>query len=80
MKTAVAITLIIAGSFLIGVPVLSDFLQRAQVASLLIHREVSGISLSPTLGDGYRFGCWAAGAAMIAAAIVLSSRKATREN
>jgi len=51
----------------------------AEVASLLIQLQVAGISLTPTLSDGYRFGCWLTGAAMAATAIALSSRRTARD-
>lgn len=79
MKTAVAITLIISGAFLIAVPAIADHFYRAQVAKVLVEREAGSISLSPTMTGNYRFGCWLTGTAMAVAAIALSERSGRRD-
>ena len=79
MKTAVAITLIISGAFLLAVPAISDHFYRAQVAQVLVERDGGSISLSPTMTGTYRFGCWLTGTAMAVAAIALSERSGRRD-
>ncbi len=72
MKTPIAVTLIIVGGLLIMAPIISDHLQRGQVAAALGKPGVASIQLNPTLSEAYRFGCWLSGTAMIIAAIALS--------
>lgn len=74
MKTPVAITLIITGGFLVLAPIISDYLQRAQVAAALGKPGVASVSLEPTLSGDYRLGCWVAGSGMVAAAVLFSRR------
>jgi len=74
MKTPVAITLIIMGGLLVAAPIISDYLQRAQVAAALGKPGVESVNLQPTLSSDYRLGCWIVGSAMVAAAVLFSRR------
>ena len=77
MKTPVAITLIIVGGLLVAAPIVSDYLQRAQVAETLGKSGVTSVNLEPTLSSHYRLGCWIVGSAMVAAAVVFSRRSSS---
>jgi hypothetical protein len=74
MKTPVAITLIIVGGMLVAAPIVSDYLERAQIAAVMGKPGVSSVNLQPTLSSEYRLGCWILGSAMVAAAILFSRR------
>jgi len=68
MKTAVTVTLIIAGTFVIALPPLAEAWRVAWETQALTH----GANLAPWDGkmDGfYEFGCFAGGAAMIVVGI-----------
>ena len=80
MKPSFAICLIVAGAFLVSVPVLADFLERGQIASVLkstSDRQIS-VSLGPSMSGDYRTGCYVLGAGMIAVAVVFSFKRATQ--
>jgi hypothetical protein len=71
MKSSVAITLIISGTAVVALPVLSTA-WRAYLQSQAI---TQGASLAPwegDIGDLYRIACWLLGAAMIVVGIVPS--------
>jgi hypothetical protein len=79
MKTAVAITLIVAGAALIAVPPVANLLHTRQLAGLL----AGLLAETSTAGDGqrgsvylphpltaeYSLGCWVAGLALAAAGV-----------
>ncbi len=68
MKTPVAVTLIIAGAFVVALPPLSDALRTMMLTQALTH----GANLAPWDGlmdTPYRLGCWLLGAVMIGIAI-----------
>ncbi len=67
MRSAVAVTLIIAGAILIAIPPLSDYLMQLNVVSLL--RDGGHVNLTGQMSDVYRFGCWLTGSLMIGIAI-----------
>lgn len=60
------------GALLIMAPIVSDHLQRSQVAAALATPGVQSVSLEPTLGGDYRFGCWLVGSLMVASAVLFS--------
>ena len=71
MKTAVAITLIIAGVVIVAIPPLSDAWNTLMVTRLLEHGAGS-VNLAGRLEDTYRLGCWLLGAGMIATGSLFS--------
>ena len=74
MRTPAVITVVVMGSLLIAAPILSDYLQRAQMVEALSKTNASQITLGESLSEAYRFGCWLVGAVMVGAAI-LSARE-----
>ena len=79
MKSPVAITLIIVGGLLILGPAFTDYTARAQVASILAQQKFTSLNLDPPpMSSTYRFGCWLAGSAMIAAAVYSSRSRCGR--
>lgn len=73
MKTPVAVTLIIVGGLLILGPAISDHLARAQIVEVMTKQQLTSVHLDPSpLSATERFGCWAIGAVMIAAAVLMS--------
>ena len=72
MKTPIAVSLVVVGGLLIVAPIVSDYLQRAQVARALAQPGVQSISLEPNLSTDYRFGCWLVGTLAIASVIIRS--------
>jgi hypothetical protein len=68
MRTAVAITLIIAGVVMVAIPPLSDG-WRALLMTRLMEHGATSVNLEGRLEDLYRFGCWLLGAAMIGVGI-----------
>ena len=65
MKTAVVITLIVAGAVLVAIPPLSDAWGAYLMTRVMEHRNGGEVTMGGRLGDWYRFGCWLLGAAMI---------------
>jgi hypothetical protein len=65
MKTAVAVTLIVAGAVVVAIPPLSDAWRTLMVTRLMEHGATS-VNLEGRLEDLYRCGCWLLGAVMIA--------------
>ena len=73
MKAPVAVTLIVIGGVLILAPAISDHLVRTQIVAVMAARNVPEFDLHPDpMSSAYRFGCWLAGAIMIAAAVLTS--------
>jgi hypothetical protein len=69
MKSAVAITLIIAGVVVVAMPPLSDAWRTLMFTRLMEHG-ASSVDMQGQMDDLYRIGCWAFGAAMIAIGIM----------
>jgi hypothetical protein len=63
------------GAFLIAAPIVSDYLQRAQILEALISTGGSQVTLGESLSEAYRFGCWLIGALMICAAFLGTREK-----
>ena len=74
MKSAVAITLIICGTFIVVIPPISDFLRTLVVARLMENIHPVSINLTGEMSDSYRFGCWLLGAMMIGIGVLASLR------
>jgi hypothetical protein len=72
MKTPVAVALIIVGGILILAPATADYLARAQVAAVLLGRNIPDVNLPASMSSLYRFGCCISGGVMIAAAVFMS--------
>jgi hypothetical protein len=77
MKTAVAVTLIIAGVVVVAIPPLSDA-WRALLLTRLMEHGATSVNMEGRLEDLYRFGCWLLGAAMITVGVVSSCVPAAR--
>ena len=73
MRTAVAVTLIIAGVVVVAIPPLSDAWHTLLVTRL-IERGATSVDLVGRLSELYRFGCWLLGAVMIGVGVLASSR------
>ena len=71
MKTAVAVTLIIAGVVVVAIPPLSDA-WRTLMLTRLMEQGATSVNLEGRLEDPYRFGCWLLGAVMIGVGVVAS--------
>ena len=71
MKTAVAVTLIIAGVVVVAIPPLSDA-WRAHILSRLLEHGATSVNLEGRMEDLYRFGCWLLGTAMIGIGVIAS--------
>ena len=81
MKTAVAVTLIIVGGLLILGPLLSNHLARTQIVAVMKEQGLTSVNLQPAaMSSNYRFGCWFAGSAMIAAAVLMSRRGSRKKS
>jgi hypothetical protein len=81
MKIEIAITLIICGTILIAVPPASDYLQRDQVAKVMIEKpEATSVMVGEAMSEEYRLGCWFTGAAMIGVAVIASLRAGRRQH
>ena len=73
MKTPIAVTLIIMGALLVGIPALSDYLyQRNLVALLAARPDMSLVNLDGKMGDLYRIGCWLTGSIMVGVTVLCS--------
>ena len=73
MKTPIAITLIIVGGLLILAPALTDYLARGQIVSTMSETKLTSLNLNPPpMSSAYRLGCYFAGCAMIAVAVIMS--------
>jgi hypothetical protein len=68
MKSTVAITLILAGVFVVALPPLSDAWLALMVTQLLEHG-YNNVTLNCQMGDLYRIGCVCLGALMILAGL-----------
>lgn len=73
MKTAVAVTLIIVGAALIGLPAVSDYLTRRNIVEAAQGPRAREVFFE-RMGGFYRFGCWSVGALMIAYSAFVSPR------
>ena len=69
MKTAVAVTLIIGGVFLVAMQALSDAWRTWMMTRLMEHG-ATAVNLDGRMENLYRFGCWALGAGMIGIALL----------
>ena len=76
MKTAVAVTLIIAGVVLVAIPPLSDA-WRTLMLTRLIEQGARSINMEGRLEGLYRFGCFVLGAFMIGVGVVASFKPST---
>ena len=73
MKAGGVCTLIVFGAVLILAPVVANTIRTSQVASLL-EAGANNVSLDPAVSTEYAFGCWLAGAAMVALGVWLAVR------
>lgn len=72
MKSAVAITLILGGIFVVALPPLSDaWLNYTLTHGVWSQTGATNITLT-SMADPYRFGCWLIGVVMILVAVVAS--------
>jgi hypothetical protein len=71
MKTAVAVTLIIAGVVVVAIPPLSDAWRTLMLTRLMEHGATS-VNMEGRLEDLYRFGCWLLGVIMIGVGVIAS--------
>lgn len=71
MKTAIAITLIIAGVVVVAIPPLSDA-WRTLMLTRLMEAGATSINIEGRIGDLYRIGCWLLGAVMIGVGVATS--------
>jgi hypothetical protein len=73
MKSAVAITLILGGIFVVALPPLSDA-WHFYMFNKMLERQASfpSITLPAAMDDTYRFGCWIMGVLMILIAVAAS--------
>jgi len=76
MKTAVAITLIIAGVIVVAIPPLSDS-WRTLMLTRLMEQGATSVNMEGRLEDLYRFGCWLLGAIMIGIGVFGSFTRST---
>ncbi len=72
MKTAIAVTLIVAGTLLVMTPVVGDYLYQRNVVALISQPGVRSVTLDGKMGDTYRLGCWFTGSIMIGVAVFYS--------
>jgi hypothetical protein len=71
MKLPVALVLIVAGTALILAPPAADALRRADTVRLLqASPDARNVTLGGEMSSEYRLGCFAAGVAMVAVAVV----------
>jgi hypothetical protein len=72
MKTAIAVTLIVMGGFLVMTPAVSDLFYQRNVVTLMSQPGINRVTLDGRMGEAYRFACWLTGSVMIGAAVKFS--------